>query len=131
MKNKVILGHASINHHHDEVFDLDQKLDLAISENDTNYLESIIKFLNHYVQDHFEEEESLMSKHNFDRLQTHQNEHAFFKRRFNEIKSLHEQKCHSTHLVFLIRKFIDTLIQHIIEEDAQMAHLVKSETNDE
>ena len=95
-----------------------------------NYLESIIDFLNHYVQDHFEEEESLMAKHNFDRLQTHQNEHAYFKRRFNEINQLHQQKCHTTHIVFQIRKFIDSLIQHIIEEDAQMAHLVKSENNE-
>ena len=131
MKNNVVLGHKSIDHHHDEVFELDQKLDLAISENDTKYLKSIIEFLNHYVKDHFEEEETLMSEHNFDRLQTHQNEHAYFRRRFAEIDTLYKQKRHTTHVVFLIRKFLDTLIQHIIEEDAQMAHLVNSETGNE
>ena len=130
MKNRVVLGHASIDHHHEEVFDLDQKLDLAISENDPKYIESIINFLSHYVKDHFQEEETLMAKENFNRLSIHQNEHAYFKRRFNEINQLHKQKCHTTHIVFQIRRFLDSLIQHIIEEDAQMAHLVKSETEE-
>ncbi len=130
MKNKIVLGHKSIDHHHDEVFELDQKLDLAISENDPQYLESIIDFLSHYVKDHFQEEETLMAKENFDRLSIHQNEHAYFKRRFNEINQLHKQKCHTTHIVFQIRSFLDTLIQHIIEEDALMAHLINEENNE-
>lgn len=127
MKNNVSIGHASIDHHHDEVFELDQKLDLAISENNPDYLISIIEFLEHYVQDHFKEEEELMSQNNFDRLDIHQKEHAFFKRRFAEIHQLYTQKCHTTHIAFKIRSFIDTLIEHIIEEDAKMAHLIQDE----
>jgi len=127
MKNKVTIGHASIDHHHDEVFELDQKLDLAISENNPDHLVSIIEFLEHYVQDHFNEEEALMAEHHFDRLDIHQKEHAFFKRRFTEIHNLYTQKCHTTHLAFKIRTFIDTLIEHIIEEDAKIAHLVEGE----
>ena len=125
--NKLVLGHPSIDHHHDEVFDLDQKLDKAIIENNSKYIDTIVDFLRHYVKDHFNEEETLMTQHSFDGLEEHQKEHAFFKRRFIEIDHMYQQNHHITHLVFKIRKFIDTLIEHIIEVDSKMAYLIQSE----
>lgn len=125
MKNKLILGHPSIDHHHDEVFDIVQKLDAAIIENDNQYIDKIIDFFNHYVKDHFGEEEDLMKGNNFEGLNEHQKEHEFFRRRFNEIYIMYEQKRHLTHLVFQIRQFLDNLIEHIIETDSQMAHLIE------
>ena len=60
------IGHQSIDHHHEEVFELTSMLDYAIENNDREKLNEIIQYLEHYVEDHFDEEESLMQKHNFD-----------------------------------------------------------------
>ena len=127
MKNieNISIGHPSIDDHHDEIFRLDNSLDMAIAHNSSEKVEEILQFLERYVVEHFNEEEELMAKNDYDGLDHHQKEHAFFKRRASEIRLLFDQNRHLTHVVFKIRHFIDTLIDHIIEIDSQMRHLEK------
>ena len=117
------IGHAHIDEHHKEIFELDTKLAAAIVQNKRSLLDEIIQYLEHYSEDHFKEEEDLMSLHNFEGLAIHQAEHSVFTAKIQALRIMYDQQVHSTHIVYGIRRFVDTLIKHIRRIDSQMAHL--------
>ena len=92
-------------------------------QNKRSLLDEIIQYLEHYSEDHFKEEEDLMTLHDFKGLEEHQNEHAVFSAKVQALRIMYDQQVHSTHIVYGIRRFVDTLIKHIRTIDSQMAHL--------
>ena len=118
-KSKIpTLGHTSIDHHHEELFSLTTQLDRALEHHSLSELESIICFLEHYVEDHFLEEEQLMQKKNFKGLDYHRDEHSIFKMKVSILRKHFDRKDPITHLVFKIRNIIDDLIDHILIIDS-------------
>ena len=117
------VGNHEIDHHHKELFQLTSLLDLAIQTNDATYLDKIISFLEHYVVDHFQEEETLMKKHNFKGLDFHQQEHQQFRENVNTLRKHFDQMVSKTHIIFSIRRVMDDLICHIISVDSQIKSL--------
>ena len=119
------IGDPSIDHQHQEVFHLVSLLDQAIRFDDLKRIVSIIEFLEHYVVDHFSDEESLMAKHKYKGLNAHHEEHERFKVLVSQLRAILESDPSKTHLIFRIRQFIDELIRHIKNVDVGMAHLLK------
>lgn len=120
MNNKLppLLGHASIDHHHEELYALTSQLDRALELHSIDEIESILCFLENYVEDHFLEEENYMEERKFHGLDYHRDEHAIFKTKVMVLRKRFDRKDSITHLVFQIRNIIDDLIDHILVIDS-------------
>ena len=79
------VGIKNLDHHHQDVFEMVQRLDTAISANKREAFEPIITFLEEHTLDHFHEEETIMKEANFSLIEEHCHEHARFK---NKIKTI-------------------------------------------
>lgn len=117
------IGEASLDDHHQEIFKLISRLDSAIFSHDRDQVEAILKFLEGYVVEHFNEEESLMKTHAFSGLSEHQEEHAIFKEMVSDIRDEYNQQKLLAHLAYKLRRFIDTLISHIVSTDIKIRGL--------
>ena len=117
------IGIQSLDDHHQDVFEMVQKLDHAIAQNTRQGFEPIIKFLEHHCLDHFEEEEALMKQHQFKHLEQHQREHAIFKHKIKSIRKMYNESIHTTHVAYSIRILIDKLITHIQTIDVKMKNI--------
>ncbi len=118
------VGHTDIDNHHEELFQLVSALDLAIQKGEEDAVDDIINFLEHYVTEHFEEEEELMLSHNFVGYATHKAEHEKFKYLVSDIRTNFNDNTSLTHIIFSIRRLIDTLVHHIQTIDIAIAPLV-------
>ena len=121
--NNYEIGREHIDDHHEEVFQLTNMLDQAIEDNSRTKINDIILYLEHYVVDHFKEEETLMKNHNFAEYQEHYNEHCVFIELVKNLRSLYNEGIHTTHVILKIRQLIDKLMHHIITIDSKMARL--------
>ncbi len=116
-------GHHHIDEHHEELLSLDTQLDMAIRTCRRSELEPLIVFLEHYTQDHFKEEETLMQNHDFQGYAHHKSEHEKFVVDVNDIRKRFDEKKSATHIIFLIRKLIDSLVIHIKTVDISIQKL--------
>jgi hemerythrin len=118
-------GHDKIDHQHDELFQLIEMLDGALLSNSMNDLLEIIVFLEHYVVEHFGEEEALMKQNDFSGYDHHRSEHQKFTLMVKEIRETFDQGINKAHLVFGIRQFIDALVEHVKTVDILISGLVE------
>jgi len=121
------IGDSRLDEHHRELFDLTTMLDTAITSNNPQKLNDIIEFLEHYAVDHFSEEEEFMKKHEYNGLKHHQHEHQKLTTLIQHLRYIYENKHPSSHIIFEIRKLIDTLTNHIQTVDIDIAKLIKEE----
>ena len=110
-------GHHHIDEHHEELLNLDTMLDKAIASCRRVEVEPIIVFLEHYVKDHFKEEEDLMKAHDYKGLSLHQSEHRLFASFVKECRIMYDDNMPTTHIIFRIRKLLDQLVKHIKSVD--------------
>ena len=116
-------GHDHIDDHHKELFQMDSLLDQAIQSNRIASLEPIVSFLTEYVIAHFEEEETLMKEENYAEYDFHHQQHMVFKNTIFEIKKQYEEGINKAHVIFKVRRFIDSLMHHIKTVDTGLAQL--------
>ena len=115
-----LVDHPEIDDHHKELFQLTRMLDeIVITQLSDAKLHVMILFLEHYVADHFEEEETLMKDANFIGLAHHQEEHSYFRARVGLLRPLFEKKAFA-HAIFELRKIIDKLTVHIQTVDVKL-----------
>lgn len=117
-------GVHHIDDHHRELFALDTMLDKAVRHADVKAVEEIIHFLEHYVVEHFAEEEELMKSHNFHGYEHHRGEHSIFQMKVAEIRHIFDHDPSVAHSIFAIRQFIDKLVYHIKTVDIKIATIV-------
>ena len=122
----LLLGDHSLDEHHQELFALETLLEKAMCSHQMSDLEGIILFLEHYVSDHFQQEETLMQSHQFDGYDAHKEDHDHFTRCVDEIRFHFDAKQPLTHLIFKIRRLLDQLMAHIQHVDIKIAPLVRS-----
>jgi hemerythrin len=122
--NKYEIGQESLDNHHRELFDLVTMLDEAIVSNNPKNIEKIIQFLEHYSIHHFAEEEALMTKKHYKGLQHHQHEHQKLSLLISHLRSIYDSHHPPSHIIFEIRKLIDTLVNHIQTVDIGIVDLV-------
>ena len=116
-------GHHEIDHHHEELFFLDQSLDRAIRSCRRSEINDIIVFLEHYVNDHFKEEEVLMETHQYGEQDYHTQEHQKFRRVVTQLREQYDQHQSTTHIIFSIRKILDQLTHHIRTVDTGLGSI--------
>jgi hemerythrin-like metal-binding protein len=122
-QNQFSVGHQNIDNHHEELFQLVSALDTAIQTGEEEPVDTIISFLEHYVVDHFKEEEDLMIKHAFKGYNRHKAEHEKFKCLVKDIRENFNYNKSLTHIIFDIRRLIDTLVNHIQTIDVAIGSL--------
>lgn len=120
-------GHEQIDHHHEELFHLISSLDKAVQSGEDEPVDDIISFLEHYVQDHFKEEEDLMLANDYAGYDLHKKEHLQFVSIVSDLRSSFNDNKPIPHIIFAIRKVIDTLARHIRTVDIGIANLVKED----
>ena len=103
--NNYETGIESIDNHHDELFQLTTWLDTAIQTNQETELNKIISFLEHYVVDHFKEEEEIMQKADYLGYSYHKSEHESFKILVHNLRDNYNKKTSRTHIIFNTRKY--------------------------
>eukprot|EP01047_Picozoa_sp_COSAG01_P013497 COSAG01_NODE_636_length_14635_cov_18.612617_9_plen_134_part_00 len=123
------IGHEPIDNQHDELYDLITKLDLALETHSIALIEDLICFLEHYVQDHFHEEETLMQVQNYEGYAYHKDEHEIFVTKVSILRKRFDRQEPITHLVFSIREIIDDLIEHIQIIDTQIPIIKEDSSN--
>ncbi|PLX70165.1 MAG: hypothetical protein C0602_06700 [Denitrovibrio sp.] len=118
----------------DEIDDQHQKLletvESILSELDTgeNYEEvkRLLDFLVAYIDEHFEEEESVMLKNRYPEFAQHKSEHDLFKMR---IRTLHMSRQVTNHnhdiLVLTVKEAKRWIIQHVMKSDIKLARYLK------
>lgn len=116
-------GNPEIDSHHKELFKIASLLDQAIRSQDDAKTVLTIEFLEQYVVEHFHEEEEEMKKHNFEGLILHELEHNTFRNTIKNIRTLYDTGTFKAHVLFQIRRFVDTLIKHILTVDIQLKSL--------
>lgn len=119
-------GNPEIDNHHQELFQLTTMLDDAIRTQDLAKLESIVVFMEHYVIEHFSEEETLMQAHQYAFYIHHKAEHEIFKVHVQELRKIFDAGISHTHIIFAIRKILDKLIYHVRTVDVGIVDIVNS-----
>lgn len=114
------IGIQSIDDHHQEVFQLTTMLDKAVGGSKREDLEPILAFLEEDLLAHFKEEEDVMKKANYDGFSEHHTQHQIFEARIHELRRVFNTSSHGAHVVYGIRRFIDSLISHILTIDVKM-----------
>ncbi len=118
------IGDQAIDHQHQELFDSIFFLDRALESLDpSTELEKVLSFLEHYVADHFLEEEALMQKHRFEGYSEHRREHDIYRKKVSDIRDHFQTSRPLAHTVFAIRRLIDDMVAHVCEIDVKIAHL--------
>jgi len=123
------IGDEHIDSHHEEIFHLVSTLDGVIRKNDRAGLGELISFLEHYVVEHFQEEESLMKKTRFKGFKEHYSDHIVFKARIASVRRMFDAGIHTTHVVYGIRQFVDQLMLHIQTIDVKMVGITHVKKN--
>lgn len=124
-KKPLELGHSTIDNHHKELFHLTSTLDNAIRNQDDQKLDDIIDFLEHYVMDHFQEEEDLMKTNQFEGYQYHKDQHDVFRALVAEIRESYKEGTYKTHVIFKVRQFADKLVYHILNVDVRLSEIIE------
>ena len=118
-------GHDKIDTQHQELYHLVAMLDRALTQNTHHEIEAIIVFLEHYVEDHFLEEETFMLSKQYQGYPHHKEDHDIFKARVFSLRHDFNSGVPDIRLFFAIRMFIDKLIYHIKTIDVGIAKLVE------
>lgn len=127
-KDEYSVGVKVIDDQHKELFKRVNKLFDDVSKGNVTTVLETLDFLNSYVTYHFSAEEQLMAKANYPEIESHKNEHEWFK---SEILSIREQ-VHKNGLgvsltLKLNKLLVSWLINHVTKTDVKFAPYVKEE----
>lgn len=120
-------GNPEIDNHHQELFQLTAMLDEAVRFQSVEKIDGIIKFLEHYVVAHFQDEELLMKRADYAFYTHHKAEHEIFKVHVQELRNIYNNGISIAHLIFSIRKILDKLVYHVRTVDIGIADIVRAE----
>ncbi|RAP38164.1 hypothetical protein DID80_03085 [Candidatus Marinamargulisbacteria bacterium SCGC AAA071-K20] len=116
-------GNHEIDSHHKELFHLDSLLDNAVQSGQLKPVNDIIIFLEHYVIEHFQEEEDLMTQNDYKGYDHHKNEHEEFKIVVGQLRKRFDDNFPTAHVIFQTRRILDDLVRHIKRVDVGIRHL--------
>jgi hemerythrin-like metal-binding protein len=125
-KESYNLNINKIDSQHQKLIDLLNDIYDAMSENKTaEQMQSFIRQLSEYTQNHFTTEENLLSKHAYPDLKEHRKAHLFFIGKIDEFKSRFGTIDFA--LSIDLAKFLkDWFLNHICVTDKKYAPFLKS-----
>ncbi len=120
-------GVDEIDSQHQELFKrLNALLDACAEQKGKDEIGTYLAFLEDYVVQHFNAEESAMTKSSYGGLTSHRQEHEYFKQRIATIKKEFMDFGATIHVVLLaVRTSGDWLYSHIKKTDRDMGRFLK------
>jgi hemerythrin len=120
-KEEYSVGIGELDDQHKSLFDLLDKLSVAIEQEDKLSLGYIVTSLELYVVFHFTSEEHLLAKHGYAGLEKQEKEHTVFREKVAKYKA-EMSSGDKIQLAGEIRKYLfDWLVNHIIDLDKKYA----------
>jgi hemerythrin len=127
-KDEYSVGVKVIDDQHKELFKRINKLFDDVSKGNVTTVLDTLDFLNSYVIYHFSAEEQLMAKANYPELESHKNEHEWFKSEILSIREQVERNGLGVSLTLKLNKLlVSWLINHVTKTDVRFAPYVKEE----
>jgi hemerythrin len=128
-KDEYSIGVKVIDDQHKELFRRVNQLFDDVSKGNTETVLSTMNFLNSYVVYHFNAEEDLMKRAKYPDLESHKQEHEWFKSEVGALRSEVEQKGLGVTVTLKLNKLlVDWLINHVTKTDIKFAPYVKTIT---
>lgn len=127
--NDLAVGIPEIDSQHQELFRQLDHLAWAMSAGGAarSDVERIVRFLAHYVVDHFTTEESLMDRHEYPAAGHHKFQHQVFAREVAAFEArLDQGPVPASAVLGLHRKITDWLTNHIGKTDAVLGTYLKA-----
>ena len=102
--------------------------DIIHSDNAHEKMNHLIVFLEHYVKEHFDEEETIMKKAHYPGYHQHKLEHEYFSAFVENLRTLFDEH-HHTQIIFQTRLLIDKLVRHIQNEDVGIKGIIHEKSH--
>jgi hemerythrin len=121
------IGVEEIDKEHESIIEHFKKLYNSIKEGYVNdYFPELIKFLEHYINTHFEHEEKLQIECNYPQRKSHKKLHEDFKIQINDVITKYNKeefkKADFINLTLMIKEW---LVHHILIEDKKISDFLK------
>ena len=125
--NNLLTGNREIDQQHKAIFDQAEKLfGWAQVGKAGEQLEEIFKFLENYIENHFQLEEKLQRQLDYPYYEQHRGEHNEYRRRYQTIKGQYNQNGPSLQLTMQTITFtLEWLTEHIHKCDKELASFIK------
>ncbi len=112
------LGVNSLDDDHKQLLNIINKLSDAIKDDNTqDIIDEIFEDLQHYVKEHFQREEALLKKCDYEDIKEHITQHREFAKKIPELKAKLSKKESRSNAQEVSYFLTDWLFNHIIEED--------------
>ena len=120
-------GISIIDTQHQELFRRIDHLTLALYDGEGKVeLKDLLSYLDSYVNEHFETEESLMKKNRFPQYDKHLEKHRGFKELFSDIKQDFKDRGGDAYLAIRFEKEIRTWWEnHVLKTDMEYVPYIK------
>ncbi|MBI2353519.1 MAG: hemerythrin family protein [Deltaproteobacteria bacterium] len=124
-------GNVKIDDQHKELF---RKINLLLAACEEckgkDEVGNLLRFLNRYVREHFQDEESLQVRHNYPLHKAHKQEHDAFIRDLTNVEELFSREGASLVVIVNTGKMaLDWIRNHIYRLDKEMAEFVNNAEN--
>ena len=121
------MGFDLIDSEHRQIIENYNKLYTMMKDGQGHeYCHELIKFLNAYVNTHFEHEEQIQLEVSFDEYQEHKEHHNYFKNQVIEMIEKYKNKDITNADLISINLFIkDWLLHHILIDDMKIREFIK------
>lgn len=125
-----VFGIEKIDAEHQRLIGIFNRLNEKAAKNESADFKQIVEELEEYSCYHFNTEETLMEKANFDEIEEHIYQHQIFRQKINDFKIsiLFGGSTLETDMVNFLRKW---LLKHIAEVDAKYVPSIKKYLNQE
>ena len=122
------VGYPTIDGHHKKLVSITQEIYSLLGQPDYIYrikIGKVLKKLSDYTIYHFQEEEKIMKKYKYPRLEEHTNIHMFFVEKLNQSLPL-IAKGEKEVAIEMYNFLCSWLVKHIAGEDAMWAKYIHS-----
>jgi hemerythrin len=127
-EEKLITGVPAIDEQHKEIFIEFERLSRSIEEGGRNdEIESLLDYLNEYVNTHFTDEEKLMSLFKYPGLEEQRQQHIQFKENITKLREMLTDNVPAKEIAIRIdATLIRYFISHVRKLDSKLGDFIKS-----
>ena len=115
------VGINKMDDEHKELFVRINALLKALLGGSENYsIVELVSYINEYIDFHFRDEEKMLEKYNYPKIEEHKKLHAIYEREFDNIEQqLKDGKFNATLLIEIQDKVVNWLLNHIAKVDKE------------
>lgn len=129
---KLSVGFAAIDQQHEELLRRFNRLQTACrNRKGKEEVRELFNFLDHYVMEHFTDEERLMLTHHYPQIMSHQQEHLELITKLRKLKrQMHDYDISATLVIEITQTLFQWIVDHIQKTDVKLgAYLIEQKAN--